>query len=103
MITYSFISKDELMTIEVKGHANYADEGYDIVCNSVSMACQITVNTIYNIEQTRYNIVDVENEKGYFKLDVKVTDDVTKGIIETLKETLQMISTQYPRFVKMKK
>ena len=35
-------------SITIKGHAGYAEEGYDIICAAVSA---LTVNTINSIEQ----------------------------------------------------
>ena len=101
MTTY-YIKRNEFdAEIEVKGHSGYAKFGEDIVCASISTACILTANLIDKLD-LRYNILDLVCEEGYFRLQVKTLDSITKGIFENLVETLDDLSQQYPKYVKIK-
>ena len=102
MTTYSIKNKNNETTIEVKGHSGYADSGNDIVCAAISTACIMTANLIDKIESIRYNILDLVCEEGYFRLQVKLADSVTIGIIENFCETLDSLQKQYPKYIKIK-
>lgn len=102
MTTYSVLRKEKEATIEVKGHADYAVSGQDIVCASISTACIVTANLIEKLN-LGYNIIDLVCDEGYFRLQVKTTDATSKGILENLEDTLEEISKQYPKYLKMKK
>ena len=101
MTTYSIKHKGNEVTIEVKGHAGYADKGYDIVCASISMACIMTANLIDKIKELRYNILDLVCEEGYFRLQVKESDALTQSIVENFTETLDELQKQYPKYIKI--
>lgn len=102
MTTYSILNKGNEVTIEVKGHANYAEKGADIVCAAISTACIMTANLIDKITEIRYNILDLVCEEGYFRLQVKKSDSVTIGIIDNFIETLDSLQKQYPKYIKIK-
>ena len=101
MTSYSVIYKKNEAVIEVKGHSGYAEIGHDIVCAAISTACIITANLIDKLD-LRYNILDLVCEEGYFRLQVKTTDNVTLGIFENLAETLDSLQQQYPKYLKIK-
>ncbi|MBE6138017.1 MAG: ribosomal-processing cysteine protease Prp [Erysipelotrichaceae bacterium] len=101
MTTYKVVYKINEAVIEVSGHADYAKHGSDIVCASISTACIITANLIDKLD-LRYNILDLVCEEGYFRLQVNTQDETTLGIFENLVETLESISGQYPKHLKLK-
>ena len=102
MTTYSIKNNKNKTTIEVKGHSGYADSGNDIVCAAISTACLVTANLIDKIESIRYNILDLVCEEGYFRLQVKLADSVTIGIVDNFCETLDELQKQYPKYIKIK-
>ena len=101
MTTYKVVYKVNEAVIEVSGHANYDKHGSDIVCASISTACIITANLIDKLD-LRYNILDLVCEEGYFRLQVNTQDKTVLGIFENLVETLESISGQYPKHLKLK-
>ena len=101
MTTYRVEYKAKEAVIEVKGHSEYAEHGSDIVCASISTACIITANLIDKLD-LRYNILDLVCEEGYFRLQVNTRDNTTFSIFENLVETLDSISGQYPKYLKLK-
>lgn len=102
MTTYNVIRNELTAEIEVTGHAGYADYGYDIVCASISTACIVTANLIEKLELS-YNIIDLVCDEGYFRLRLKNSDATLNAIFDNLEYTLEEISKQYPKYLKMKK
>lgn len=101
MTTYTVTYKIKEAVIEVKGHSGYAKSGEDIVCASISTACIMTANLIDKLD-LRYNILDLVCEEGYFRLQVNTQDSSTLGIFDNLVDTLDSISQQYPKYLKLK-
>lgn len=54
-------SGDEYVGFSSKGHAGYAEEGYDIICAAVSV---LTVNTINSIEKFTDDAFQAEVKDG---------------------------------------
>ena len=102
MTTCRIVKENEQALIEIKGHSGYAKFGKDIVCASISTACIVTANLIEKLE-LGYNIIDLVCDEGYFRLQVKSSDFTSNAILENLKYTLDDISKQYPKYLKMKK
>jgi uncharacterized protein YsxB (DUF464 family) len=102
MTTYSIKNSKNEVTVEISGHSGYAEYGNDIVCAAISTACIMTANLIDKIGSIRYNILDLVCEEGYFRLQVKLADSVTIGIIENFCETLDSLQKQYPKYIKIK-
>lgn len=48
-----------------RGHAGYAEEGYDIICAAVSV---LTVNAINSIERFTDDAIAVRSDEGYVEL-----------------------------------
>lgn len=97
MIKVSIISSGEIVNgLEVKGHANFAEHGKDLVCAGVSCIITGGFNAL--------NKEDVEEfvlEEGYAKVIVKPG---TKSIdvINVILIQLQTIQESYPKFIKIK-
>ena len=102
MTTCRIVKENEEASIEVKGHAGYAKHGHDIVCASISTACIVTANLIEKLNLS-YNIIDLVCDEGYFRLSVKTIDETLNGIFENLEYTMEDISKQYPKYLKIVK
>ena len=58
-----FYEKDEMLGgFLIKDHSGYDDEGYDIVCASVSSAAYLTANTLTEIVGAK---ADIKGEEAY--------------------------------------
>ena len=67
MITVTIFKKSKRYTgFTVKGHAAYAEEGYDIICAAVSV---LTVNTLNSIEAFTEDAFSGEQDDGYIKCE----------------------------------
>lgn len=77
-----------------KGHAEYAEEGYDIICAAVSV---LTVNAINSIERfTEDDMTADGGADGYIKLtlDGEVSND-TKLLLDSMILGLKQIQQSY--------
>ncbi|MBQ8234598.1 MAG: ribosomal-processing cysteine protease Prp [Bacilli bacterium] len=83
MIKISLL-KDQII---IKGHANYAEYGNDIVCASVSSIAITTINAILRFDSN--NISYIEKE-GYLEINIinhtKEVDILLTNMIELFKE-----------------
>lgn len=81
----------------VTGHAEYDDEGLDIVCAGVSSAVMLTVNTITDVFKIK---ADVSEEDNLIALSVS---DITGGkLVEALYRHLRFLSEDYPENITVK-
>ena len=102
MTTCRIVKENEQASIELKGHAGYAKHGHDIVCASITTACIITANLIEKLDLS-YNVIDLVCDEGYFRLKVNTVDKTLNGIFENLEFTMEDISKQYPKYLKIVK
>ena len=98
MIKVSIILSGEVVNgLEVKGHANFAEHGKDLVCAGVSCIITGGFNAL-----NKEDIEEIILEEGYAKVIVnpesKNVDVLNVKIIQ-----LQTIQESYPKFIKINK
>ena len=86
--------------IQISGHANYDEYGLDIVCSAISTSIIMTLNLIKLFELS--NLIEYDLNEGYFQLIVKQSNENLDKILNNLKFTVENISQQYPKNVKIK-
>ena len=86
-------------TIKVKGHADYAEYGQDIVCASVSTAVYMSINQIEVFDKT-YCIKTIIRE-GNACIEVVREDEIVKKVMSNLIFTLRDLELQYPKYIKI--
>ncbi len=86
-------------SIEIKGHALYADFGKDIVCSSVSSIVTTTINGIITIDK---DAINHEYKNDTLKIEILKNDDITLKLIDNMMELLIKLSNDYPKNVKIK-
>lgn len=97
MIKVNLLYNDNLCQLEVKGHANYANYGNDIVCASVSTICIYTANLLLTLG---YNPIELKSEEGDFKL-VYELDELLINITKNLEYSLKSLALEYPKNIKL--
>lgn len=95
---YVTLENDDIMKLEISGHAGYADSGNDIVCSAVSMLSYAIANKILNLDFE--TAVEVLDNKFVFKNDVASHD--LNLLLETLYEGLLMVEDQYGDYISIK-
>ena len=88
---------------ELSGHADYADEGYDIVCAAASSFAQFAIAGIAETGKIAcgYEIAD---GRIYLTLTENLNDaerEITQNYLETLRITLSQLSQQYNDYLKI--
>lgn len=104
MISVSVVREDGRISVfEIKGHANFARHGKDIVCAAVSASAQTALLGLLKYRpDTEYTV----GEEGYMKIKVPVGRDETESarleaIAETLLCGLKDIRDGYKSYVKL--
>lgn len=103
MIKYKVTKCDDEYKIEVKGHANQNPYGSDIVCASVSTALIMTYNLLERLNLFRCNITAPVCEEGLFSLNMKLSDNTLKEVLNNLSDSLDMLASAYPKYIKSEK
>jgi uncharacterized protein YsxB (DUF464 family) len=99
MIEISLKKKeDKINYIKITGHADYAEEGFDIVCASVSCICITTVNALISIDEG--SVVYSEAE-GLLEIGIMKHTDITDKLIANMLDLLEKLSNDYSEYVKI--
>ncbi len=69
MIKVDFFGTSPILGFYVSGHADYAEEGSDIVCAAVSSAAYMAANTVTDVIKVTPKL-RVNDGEMYLKLDV---------------------------------
>ena len=97
MIRVSIISSGEIVNgLEVKGHANFAEHGKDLVCAGVSCIITGGFNAL-----NKEDVEEITLEEGYAKVVVK-PESKSIDVINVILIQLQTIQESYPKFIKIK-
>ncbi|MEG0026347.1 MAG: ribosomal-processing cysteine protease Prp [Bacilli bacterium] len=100
MIRISISKKDNKISfIKIAGHANYASEGYDIVCASVSSIVTTSVNGLLSIDASCLTFKDVDD----LEITILKHNEVIDALINNMLSLLQQLSEQYKKYIKIKK
>ncbi|MGD9605481.1 MAG: ribosomal-processing cysteine protease Prp [Bacilli bacterium] len=85
--------------ITVSGHSDYGKNGSDIVCSAVSTAMYVSRGLI---EKSSPDYYFHEDEKApVMQLEIRQTTEFTNLIMENLVTTLQGISKNYAKYLKI--
>ncbi len=102
MIQSVFKKKNrQIESVNIKGHAEFAEKGADIVCAAVSTAVIMTVNALECFKVD--NKVNLVVKEGYFKAIITSHDPVVDGLFNNLEYTMNDLIKQYPKYMKNQK
>jgi uncharacterized protein YsxB (DUF464 family) len=82
---------------EVKGHANFADKGKDIVCAGVSALVQ---STILSLEKFCGAVADVE--EAFINAYLPVKNEIAVVLLDNMLTGLFNIEHEYPTHLRIK-
>ena len=95
-----FYEKDDKLTgFLIKDHSGYDDEGYDIVCASVSSAAYLTANTLTEIVGAK---ADIKVEEAYLKFVLKDKLAEAQAHLKGLKLHLESLAGDYDEYITCK-
>ena len=100
MITVTVSKKNNsYVSFTSKGHAGYAEEGYDIICAAVSA---LIINTVNSLEQLTGDQIQAEESDGFVSFSKPVTKEGTL-LMDSLVLGLTEIENSYSkRYLKVK-
>ncbi len=100
MIEVSYLENDSIiMSLEVKGHANYDKYGSDIVCSAVSAVTIGGINAFDSINDININI-----EPGHVKIDgTGLQKYYNQVVVKTIVTQLLTIEKSYKQYIKISK
>ncbi|KXZ40136.1 hypothetical protein SAMN05661008_01344 [Alkalithermobacter thermoalcaliphilus JW-YL-7 = DSM 7308] len=96
-------SKGQIFEFEIKGHANYAQHGEDIVCAAVSALSQTVIIGLCDYLNIK---CDFKIDSGYLHCKLPFELDKQKrlqadAVLETMVLGIKNIKEGYPSFVKL--
>ena len=91
----SFIKNN---SITLKGHANFADYGKDIVCASVSSIIITSVNNMMSIDE---DAVKYSDDGNTLIVEIVKEDKLVYRLFDNLKELLTDLSKDYPKNIRI--
>ncbi len=99
-------TNDKFISFEIKGHANYAEYGSDIVCSGITTATYTSINLIDKINSECFNLT-VNDDAGYlhmsldYQLLTKEEVELIQLIIRNLIDMYEEIKRNYPKYLKI--
>ena len=87
-------------SLSVKGHANYAEPGKDIVCAAVSA---LTQTLIQSIEELTDDTIQYDIQPGTVNIKFWCLSDLARGLVDAFFVGIRMIADEYPDNVKLTK
>ena len=100
MITINIKRKDNFINcIKISGHANYAEEGFDIVCASTSSIAITTINAIIRIDS---NSIKYSEEDGLLEIEILKNDKTINLLIDNMISLLTELEKQYKNYIKIR-
>ena len=91
-------SGESYLGFSCKGHAGYAEEGFDIICSAVSV---LTVNTINSIEQFKAEAADGMVRWKFTEIPIS---NEAKLLMDSLCLGLEQIQESYgKKYIKISK
>lgn len=90
-------SKDKLLGLEIKGHANFDESGKDLICAAVSSIVTGGFNAL-----TKEEITEVILEEGYAKVILKNNAIESCLVLNVILVQLRTIEESYPQYIDIK-
>ena len=102
-IKYHYTDDFRLKGFTLKGHAEYAEYGYDIVCSAVTSNAIGVDNSLNTLAKVKFD--SVIGQEGFIECLIKEEslNDKTDLLFEHFKLTMEMIKGQYPKNIKILK
>jgi uncharacterized protein len=87
-------------SFEIKGHANFADAGQDIVCAAASAIAISMVQAMSRF--VAEDMVTIKESDGYLLFQVHQTNETIQILLKSMKDTLTELKDSYPKAIQIK-
>ena len=95
--------QQQILEIEVSGHAESAEYGKDLVCAGVSSACVGIANALVKNHFLDKHLGELEVQEGFVFIKVNQSDSVVQVVLETFVTILETIEESYSKYMKITK
>lgn len=92
-----FIKDEKRLGFAIKGHANFDQHGYDIVCSAVSILSYTAVNTL-DYYKIKFDFFDDEEE---MKVSIKNLNEKSEIIFNNFEIGIKTLLTNYNEYVNL--
>ncbi len=100
MIKIMVKETDNILSVTIKGHANYSKIGTDIVCAGVSSIVTTTINGILSIDDKS---IIYENKEGFVSIENVKQDKITNELLNNMVNMFSDLESKYPKNIQMKR
>ena len=99
-VTFFYNNDFKIKGFELKGHADYDEFGYDIVCSAATSNSVAVINSLENLQKVSFNKVIAE--EGLISCLVKDSDiEKSQLLLQHLKLAIEEISREYTKNIKI--
>ncbi|MDU4378230.1 MAG: ribosomal-processing cysteine protease Prp [Anaerococcus vaginalis] len=91
------IKKEKRLGFAIKGHANFDQHGYDIVCAAVSILSYTAVNTL-DYYEVQFDFFDDDNE---MKVSLENPNEKSEIILNNFEIGIKTLLTNYNEYVNL--
>lgn len=93
----------QILDIEVSGHANSAAHGKDLVCAGVSTTCVGIANALVKNRFLEDRLGNLEIQEGYVHIEVLKSQKEIQMVLETFVTILETVEESYAKYMKITK
>lgn len=101
MTKVTFSSRgDMLLSVDLLGHAGYAEEGEDIVCAAISSAVMLTHALLFDVQKLPVDTL-IEDEGAHIRITLPQGAGLARGqdALNALRLHLTELEQTYPEFL----
>ena len=84
--------------VTVKGHANYAEAGQDIVCAAISTLSQVFVASVEELTAAK---IKTAQTGGYMEIVIEESTERAQVLLDSFLLGCQMVADNYPDNVRV--
>ena len=89
------VRKDE---VKVSGHANYAVQGFDIVCAGVTALIQTLIKSIEDLTEDK---IEYEISPGMVDIKYRNLSEKSRTLVDSFFVGVSMIADEFPDYVRI--
>lgn len=84
--------------VKIRGHANYAPHGQDIVCAGVTALTQTLVESL---ETLTGNEIEYDMSPGRVDIEIKDPDEDAQLLLDSFLVGVYMIADEFPEYIRV--
>ncbi|WP_283674441.1 ribosomal-processing cysteine protease Prp [Butyricicoccus sp. Marseille-Q5471] len=99
-VTFSLASDQSIRSVDILGHAGYAEEGEDIVCAAISSAVMLTHALLFDVQHIPVDTL-IEDEGAHIRITLPQGGNFEKGqdALRALRMHFSELENDYSEFI----